>query len=139
MSIEEDFYPSITGKGLYARQLEGYWMDFGTRDRYFEASWDIIEGRIHTEVTRHSDGIFVAGDAEVDPTAEVGPRAVIGAGARVGPGARIINSVLLEGSEAGEGATIENSILGVGVKVAAGSTVGKEVLGKNEVDEVVNA
>lgn len=139
VSIEEDFYPSITGKGLYARQLEGYWMDFGTRDRYFEASWDIIEGRIHTEVTRHSDGIFVAGDAEVDPTAEIGPRAVIGAGARVGPGARIINSVLLEGSEAGEGATIENSILGAGVKVAAGSTVGKEVLGKNEVDEVVNA
>ncbi|HNA45157.1 MAG TPA: NDP-sugar synthase [Solirubrobacterales bacterium] len=139
VSIETEFYPSITGKGLYARPLEGYWMDFGTRQRYFDASWDILEGRIHTEVEKHSDGVFIAAGAEVDPTATIGPRAVIGAGAKVASGARVTGSVVLEGSEIGADAVIENSIIGPGVNVAARGTVGNEVLGKNEIGETVNA
>ncbi|MCB0829532.1 MAG: NDP-sugar synthase [Solirubrobacterales bacterium] len=139
VSIETEFYPSITGKGLYARPLGGYWMDFGTRERYFDACWDILEGRIHTEVEKHSDGVFISAEAEVDPTATIGPRAVVGVGAKVGAGARITGSVLLEGSEVGAGAVVEKSIIGPGVKVAAGNTVGDEVLGKNQTGEVVNA
>ena len=139
VSIETEFYPSITGDGLYARQLDGYWMDFGTHERYFEATWDIIEGRIHTEVKTNSDGVHVSPEAEVDPNATIGPRAVVGPGVRVGPGARVNGSVLLEGSEVGEGAEVESSIIGPGVKVAAGDTVGDEVLGKNRIGQVVNA
>lgn len=139
VSIEEEFYPSITGKGLYGFPLEGYWMDFGTRERYFQATWDILEGRINTEVATHSDGVFIAEGAEIDPTAVIGPRAVISAGARVGPSARITGSILLEGSEAGEGTMVENAILGAGVKVAAGEKVGEVVLGKNQINEVVSA
>lgn len=139
VSIEREFYPSITGKGLYARELTGYWMDFGTRERYFDASWDILEGRIHTQVKTDSDGVHISPDAEVDPSATIGPRAVIGSGVKVGAGAKVNGSVLLEGCEVGEGAEVEESIIGPGVKVAAGDTVGDEVLGKNEVGEVVNA
>ena len=139
VSIEREFYPSITGKGLFARQLDGYWMDFGTPERYFEASWDILQGRIHTEVKTNSDGVHISPDAEIDPNATIGPRAVIGPGVKVGPGAKVNGSVLLEGSEVGEGAEVEGSIIGPGVKVAAGDTVGDEVLGKNEIGEVVNA
>ncbi len=139
VSIEREFYPSITGDGLYAKTLEGYWMDFGTPERYAEATWDILEGRIETEVKTNSDGVHVSAEAEVDPNATVGPRAVIGPGVKVGPGARVNGSVLLEGSEVGEGASVEGSIIGAGVRIAAGDTVGDEVLGKNESGEVVNA
>lgn len=139
VSIEREFYPSITGKGLYAKPLEGYWMDFGTPERYFDATWDIIEGRIHTQVRTSSDGIYLSPTAVIDPTASIGPRAVVGAGARVGAGAKIKDAVLLEGSEVGEGAVIEASVIGPDVKVAPGCTVGKAVLGKNQTGEVVNA
>lgn len=139
VSIEKEFYPSITGKGLYARELEGYWMDFGTPERYFDATWDILEGRIQTEVTTNSDGIHIAPDAEVDPNATIGPRAVIGPGVKVGPGAKVNGSVLLAGSAVGANATVEASIIGPGVNIAAGDTVGDEVLGKNQVGEVINA
>ena len=139
VSIERDFYPSITGKGLYARKLDGYWMDFGTPERYFEATWDILEGRIHTQVTTNSDGVHVDPDAEIDPNATIGPRAVIGPGVRVAAGAKVNGSVLLDGAEIGEGAEVEASIIGPGVKIAAGDTVGDVVLGKNEFGEVVNA
>ena len=139
VSIEREFYPSITGDGLYARELDGYWMDFGTPERYFDATWDILEGRIHTEVKTNSDGVHIAADAEVDPNATIGPRAVIGPGVKVGPGARVNGSVLLDGSVVGANATVESSIIGPGVNVAAGDTVGDEVLGKNQVGEVINA
>ena len=139
VSIETEFYPSITGKGLYARPLDGYWMDFGTPERYFEATWDIIEGRIHTQVRTNSDGVHVSPEAEIDPSATIGPRAVVGPGVTVGAGAKVNGSVLLEGSEVGKGAEVEASIIGPGVKVAAGDTVGDEVLGKNQNGEVVNA
>ncbi len=139
VSIEREFFPEITGQGLYGRQLNGYWMDFGTPERYFEATWDILEGRIHTEVETHGDGVHVAADAEIDPGARIGPRAVIGPGVTVGAGARITGSVLLEGSEVGEDAVVEGAILGPGVNIAAGESVGNEILGKNEIGEVVNA
>lgn len=139
VSIETEFYPSITGDGLFARKLDGYWMDFGTPERYFDATWDIIEGRIDTEVTPNSDGVFVDPTAEVDPNATIGPRAVIGRGVRVGPGARINGSVLLEGVEIGAGAEVEESIIGPGVKIAERDTVGGTILGKKENGEVVNA
>lgn len=139
VSIETEFFPSITGRGLFGRRLDGYWMDFGTPERYFEASWDILEGRIHTEVPTNSDGVHISPEARVDPNATIGPRTVIGAGARVAAGARVNGSVLLEGSEIGEDAEVEGSIVGAGVKVASGVTVGNEILGKNETGEVVNA
>lgn len=139
VSIETEFYPSITGNGLYARRLDGYWMDFGTPERYFEASWAILEGRVKTAVGEHRDGVFIDPGADVDPGAEIGPRAVVSPGAKVGAGASVIGSVLLEGAEVEEGAVVRDSIIGPGVKVAAGDTVGDEVLGKNEIDEVVNA
>lgn len=139
VSIEKEFYPSITGHGLYARELEGYWMDFGTPERYFDATWDILAGQIRTEVKTNSDGVHISPDAEVDPNATIGPHAVIGPGVKVGPGARINGSVLLEGSEVGEGAEVESSIVGPGVKIAAGRMVGDEILAKNEIGEVINA
>jgi mannose-1-phosphate guanylyltransferase len=139
VSIEKEFYPSITGEGLYGHRLEGYWMDFGTPERYFEATWDILEGRIRTEVEPRQDAVLIASGAEVDPGATVGPRAVVRPGVRIGANATVTGSVLLEGSEVGEGATVENSIVGPGVRIEAGDTVGNEVLGKNEANEVVNA
>lgn len=139
VSIEKEFYPAITGHGLYARELDGYWMDFGTRERYLEATWDILEGRIRTEVRFDRDGVHVSPDAGVDPSARIGPRAVIGPGVEIGPGAKVSCSVLLEGSEVAEGAEVKRSIIGPGVRIPAGETVGDEVLGTNRTGEVVNA
>lgn len=139
VSIEREFFPSITGKGLFARQLDGYWMDFGTPQRYLDASWDILEGRIETEVTRNRGGVYVDPTARIDPSAVIGPRAVIGPGVEVGPGVRVNGSVLLARNQLGSGAVIENSILGPDVSVTEGCTVGNEVLGKDEAGETKNA
>jgi len=133
VSIEREFFPTIARGGLYGMRLDGYWMDIGTPDRYLEASWDIVEGRVRTEVEVHPDGILIDPDSRIDPAATIGPRAVVGPGCEVAAGARVAGSVLLAGATVGEGATVEGSILAPGVRVAAGAAVGDAVLGKNEV------
>ncbi|HYC80263.1 MAG TPA: NDP-sugar synthase, partial [Solirubrobacterales bacterium] len=44
VSIEREIFPRLVGEGLYALPLAGYWMDFGTPERYLQATWDILEG-----------------------------------------------------------------------------------------------
>lgn len=132
VSIERDVFPRLVGRGLHGRRLEGYWMDIGTPDRYLQATWDILEDRVQTDVRPTSPGVFIEAAAEVDAEASIGPRAVVGGGCRVGPGAAVEGSVLLAGCTVGEGARVEGSILSEGVEVAPGARVSGAVLGRGE-------
>ncbi len=133
VSIERDVFPRLAGKGLYGLPLDGYWMDIGTPDRYLQASWDILEGRVDTRVEPSTKGVLVAPDAEVAGDATIGPRAVIGAGCRVEAGAEVREAVLLDGCFVGTGARVLNSILADGAEVAAGARVEHAVVANERV------
>ena len=135
-SIEREVFPALVGSGLYGYEAAGYWLDIGTPERYLQATYDILEGIVSTEVGRELaaaqltivDGAEIAG--RVVPPALVGPgcriaagavvggRTVLGAGVDVGEGARIERSVVLEGARIGARTTIISSI--VGSRVAIG-------------------
>ena len=132
VSIERDVFPRLVGRGLHGIRLDGYWMDIGTPERYLQASWDILEDRVETDVRPTAPGVFAHPEAEIDPGASVGPRAVVGAGCRIGPGAVIEGSVLLSGCEVGEGASVRGSILAEQVVVPAEAKVEEAVLGRGE-------
>lgn len=132
VSIERDVFPRLVGEGLYGLPLDGYWMDIGTPERYLQAGWDILEGRVKTRVERSAPGLLVAADAQVADGATVGPRAVLGPGCRVETGAEVLDSVLLAGCTVGAGARISGSILAPGVQVAAGAALDGTVVAENE-------
>jgi mannose-1-phosphate guanylyltransferase len=132
VSIEREVFPRLVGAGLHSLLLDGYWMDIGTRERYLQASWDILERRVQTAVRPTAPGLFVGAGAELDGGARVGPRAVIGPGCRVGAGAEVLESVLLEGCEVGAGATIRGSILAPGVAVADDAGLADTIVGRDE-------
>jgi mannose-1-phosphate guanylyltransferase len=132
VSIEREVFPRLVGKGLRCLCLDGYWMDIGTPERYLQASWDILEGRVKTRVEPTAPGAFVAAGAEVAGGAKLGPRVVIGPGARVAEGAEVRASVLLGDCVVGEGALVLDSILSPGVIVAAGATLEGAVAGRDE-------
>jgi mannose-1-phosphate guanylyltransferase len=119
VSIERDVFPRLAGEGLHGALLDGYWVDIGTPERYLDATWDILEGRVATRVEANGPGVLVDSGAEVDPEATVGPRAVVGPSCRVAAGATVADSVLLAGSVVGKGARVESSILAPGAEVAA--------------------
>jgi mannose-1-phosphate guanylyltransferase len=136
VSIEREVFPRLVGQGLYGRRLEGYWMDIGTPERYLQASWDILEGAVETEVAATAPGVYVEAGALVDPSAAIGPRAVVRQGCRIGEDARVSSSVLLEKCTIGAAAVIENAILAAGVSVGEGATIGNgSVLGEGAVIE----
>jgi mannose-1-phosphate guanylyltransferase len=132
VSIEREVFPRLVGDGLYALRLDGYWMDIGTPERYLQASWDILEGRVATRVRATAPGLLVGAGAEIDAGATVGPRAVVSAGCRVGAGAAVRDSVLLEGCSVGEGAAVTGSVLAPGASVEAGAELAGAVIGRDE-------
>jgi mannose-1-phosphate guanylyltransferase len=123
VSIEREVFPRLVGQGLYGRRLEGYWMDIGTPERYLAASWDILEGRVETDVVASAPGLLIEDGSEVDDTAVVGPRAVVSQGCTVAAGAQVIGSVLLENCRVGAGAAIDGAILAADVAVGAGARI----------------
>jgi mannose-1-phosphate guanylyltransferase len=132
VSIEREVFPRLVGEGLCGLLLDGYWMDIGTPERYLQASWDILEGRVATRVEPTGPGCLVAADAEVDGTARTGPRLVVSSGCRIGPGAEVSEAVLLDGCTVGERALVERSILAPGVQVAPGARLVDAVVGRDE-------
>jgi mannose-1-phosphate guanylyltransferase len=146
VSIEREVFPQLIGKGLHALPLEGYWMDIGTPQRYLQATWDILERRVKTDLGNKLDGSgrLIGGDVELGPDASIGGPALVeagtslGAGARVGPrvavgpeceigdGATVRSSVLHAGCRIGGGVSLAGAILGAGVEVAAGASVAPE-------------
>jgi mannose-1-phosphate guanylyltransferase len=149
-SLEREVFPRLVGRGLYGHRLEGYWMDVGTPERYLEASWDVLEGRVRTKLGDRLGGadLLVAEEATVDPRASVRPpallepgvsveagavvdRAVVGRSSAIGEGARVLGSVVLGGCRVGPRALVERSILapgaviGEGARVGAGSVIGE--------------
>jgi mannose-1-phosphate guanylyltransferase len=153
VSVERDVFPRLIGEGLHALPLPGYWMDIGTPDRYLQATWDILERRVETELGERldDDGRLVDTEAEVDEAATVtgpalieegvriaaeavvGPRVVVGPSCEIGARATVSSSVLLEDGRVGERAEVRGSIAGAGAQVCAGATVGDgSVLGAGE-------
>jgi mannose-1-phosphate guanylyltransferase len=119
-SIEREVFPRLVGEGLCALPLSGYWMDIGVPERYLQATWDILEGRVETAVRPTAPGLFVGAGCTVAESARIGPRAVVSQGCSVGAAATIAGSVLLEGCTIGEEAVITDSIIAADTVVEPG-------------------
>ena len=132
VSIEREVFPRLVGEGLCGLLLDGYWMDIGTPERYLQASWDILEGRVETEVEPTSPGRLVDATADVDAGARLGARAVVSPGCRIEAGAEVSEAVLLAGCTIGADARVERSILAPGATVAAGAQLANAVVGRDE-------
>jgi mannose-1-phosphate guanylyltransferase len=134
-SIERQVFPELVGNGLCALPLSGYWMDIGVPERYLQATWDILEGRVETAVRPTAPGLYVGAGSTVAESARIGPRAVVSRGCAVGGGAQIADSVLLEGCTIGEGAVISGSIVAADTVVEPGARVeGALVVAHERVD-----
>jgi mannose-1-phosphate guanylyltransferase len=143
ISIEREVFPTLVDKGLYGYEATGYWLDIGTPQRYLQATFEILDGAVHTEVggqLAQAGGVLGACDATVrapvvigegsvvHADAVIGPRAVLGRGVHVGPGAVIESSVVLDGARIGAGARISSSIVSADAHIGDGCHLEREVV-----------
>jgi mannose-1-phosphate guanylyltransferase len=118
VSIEREVFPKLVGEGLFGRRLEGYWIDIGTPERFLQANWDLLEGRVEaTPGERIGEGVEIADSATIGALAVIGPRSTIA------DTAVIEESVLLADCRVGAGAQLRETILASGVEVAAGASL----------------
>jgi NDP-sugar pyrophosphorylase family protein len=123
LSIERRIFPELIAadRPVFGFLSDAYWLDLGTPEKYLQAHFDILEGRVRGEPTFPAPAI--APDADVDLRAHVGRWVVIGARVVVGPDAQIDDSVLHPGAVVEDGARVMASILGPSSRVGAGATV----------------
>ncbi len=135
ISIERDVFPTLIGRGLYGYEASGYWLDIGTPDRYLKGTYDILEGKVNTDIGRQlgDSGLIVLDGATVQgrvvapvllssgcsiaARALVGDRSVLGQGVTISEGARVESSVLLDGVSIGASTTINGSIVGTNATI----------------------
>src|SRR4029077_6946322 len=105
LSIEREIFPSVIASGgpVYGYLSDAYWLDLGTPEKYLQAHFDMLDGKVH-DVSYA--GPWVAEGAAGDRRAHVGPWVAIGPAAGVGPDAEVDDSVLLGGSSVGAGAAV---------------------------------
>jgi mannose-1-phosphate guanylyltransferase len=123
-SIERDVFPALVGEGLYGHVAHGYWMDIGTPERYLEATFDILEGSVGTEVAARMGTSYVCVEPGVHSVGRIVPAALVEEGCRIAVGARVGGRAVLErGVVVGEGTTIEGSVVMEGSEIGAHCTL----------------
>jgi mannose-1-phosphate guanylyltransferase len=136
VSFELEVFPSLVGNGLYGYAAAGYWIDIGTPERYLEATWDLLAGRVHSTLPpRDETGSLVYANCLLSG-AHVGPQSVLGRHCSVGTDARVERSVLHERVHVGADAAVVESVLAEGVRVGERARIGpRAVIGAGAVIE----
>lgn len=141
-SFEHDVFPQLVGDGIYAYDAEGYWLDLGTPERYWQATRDLLSGDVssYLDGLRDAAGNVIAADAEIDGArieapvaiaqgaqiaagAGIGPQSVIGEGAVIAADCVVERSVVMDGARLAAGASVTDSIIGPSVVLGPGSSV----------------
>lgn len=129
VSFEREVFPQLVGNGLYGWAADAYWIDIGTPERYLEATWDLLAGRVESTLPeRDETGSLIYGGS-VTMGAHIGPQTVLGPHCSVGTDAAVERSVLHERVLVGADAVIRESIIGSGARVGEGATMQAAVIG----------
>jgi mannose-1-phosphate guanylyltransferase len=119
VSIEREIWPALVEDGLYGfADRRAYWLDIGTPDRYLQATFDIVEGHVKTEVAQRLGDGYLAVAPDVQSRGRIVPPAVVERGCRVGEDAHIGSLVVLgDGVTVGRGTTIERAVVMQGAQI----------------------
>lgn len=117
--FSKDLFPRLLkdGKRLFGYRMKEYWIDIGNPQKYIQANYDILRGRVNVEIPHRQvrEGVWVGEGTELPDACDVRPPVVIGRFCRVD-----------------EGAVIDRfSIIGGGCYVAAKAFVSRSIVWGN--------
>jgi mannose-1-phosphate guanylyltransferase len=140
VSFEREVFPRLVDDGLYGYAADGYWIDIGTPERYLEATWDLLAGRLPSQLPPRDETGSLIYEGCLLSGAHVGPQSVLGRHCSVGSDSRVERSVLHDRVIVGADTTVVESVLAEGVRVGerariepgaiagAGSVIGDEAV-----------
>jgi mannose-1-phosphate guanylyltransferase len=128
VSIEREVFPELVGNGLYGYLSDGYWIDIGTPERYLEATYDLLAGRVESELPPRDETASLIYEPCITSGARIGPLSVLGRHCSVGDHSVIERSVLHDSVRVGHGCEVVESVLAAGVRVDDGARIGPDAI-----------
>lgn len=101
LSFERKVFPNVLERDLKMMGFvwDGYWMDMGTPEKYFQAQIDVLEEKVDFDfgdrVEQRSKGVWVAKTAQVSEGAVLNAPCYVGEAATLGKDAHIPSQTLV--------------------------------------------
>ena len=139
VSVERETFPRLLEQPgrLFGYRSDAYWLDIGTPEKYLQAHTDALAGRLSFPpapgAREVSPGVWMQGEATIEPDAHIEAPVLIGAGARIESGARVRRSVLGAGAVVEARAELDGAVLHAGARVSHGGSVRDSVVGADAV------
>jgi mannose-1-phosphate guanylyltransferase len=127
-SFEYKVFPGLLERRENFRAFiadDNYWLDIGTPQRYLQAHYDLLAGKIKNLPINTNSNFTGAQDAEIDECSWIADGCVIK------PNAKIINSVLGRGVIIEENAVVENSVIWSGTQVGSSAGILDSIIGSD--------
>jgi mannose-1-phosphate guanylyltransferase len=128
VSIEREVFPDLVGHGLYGFDSDGYWIDIGTPERYLEATYDLLAGRVESELPPRDETASLVYEPCITSGARIGPLSVLGRHCSVGDGSTIERAVLHDSVRVGHDCEVVESVLAEGAVVGDRARIGPDVI-----------
>jgi mannose-1-phosphate guanylyltransferase len=123
VSFEREVFPALVGAGLYGYAADGYWIDIGTPERYLEATWDLLAGRVASALPPRDETGSLIGEGCLTSGAHIGPQSVLGSHCSVGSDSTVERSVLHDRVVVGADCVVREAVLASGVRLGEGARV----------------
>jgi NDP-sugar pyrophosphorylase family protein len=128
-SFERDLFPSMLQEGAhcYAFLTRKYWQDIGSPQKYLEASYGIISGRM--KLPSYPQKACPPNDWQMKQV-NIDGYSILDGGCVIKPGVVIENSVLGEDCRVEESALIKDSVIWSGTRIRAHARIERAILGR---------
>lgn len=131
------------GKKVLGVEIEAYWSDVGTIEQYWLSNFDVLKGRLKSELQDYKKIVYGFFNVYLAPSAVVAPGVEIMANVIIGPNCLLEDNVVLkgnvvlgEGTIVGAGAQLEDVILWPGSRIEAGARLKRCIVTAAGITEV---
>jgi mannose-1-phosphate guanylyltransferase len=136
--FEKGLFPKLLEIGwpLYGYTYNGYWLDMGTPQKYFNFNMDLLLRKTKSPLFQDlaGDGVYYSEDSGVHPTAKITGPVLIDSGCKIGPGVSIKGPVIIgKGCVIGDGTSLEETILWDNIAISKNSRLEKCIIAGNTI------
>ena len=128
-SFERDVFPAMLQEGasVYSYLTHGYWQDIGSPQKYLEATFGVISGRM--KLPSYPQRACLT-NKWVKKQVTIDSYSILDGGCVIKPGVVIENSVLGEDCRVEDGALIKDSVIWAGTRIRPGARIERAIVGR---------
>jgi NDP-sugar pyrophosphorylase family protein len=128
-SFERDIFPALLAQGAHicAYLTHGYWQDIGSPQKYLDAHYGIISGRMKLPIYPHKACPPNDWDKKL---VTIDTYSILDGGCVIKPGVVIENSVLGEDCRVEEGVLIKDSVVWAGTRIRPHARLERAIVGR---------